>query len=194
MTSFLLVHGWQNRRPPGHWQHWLAGELSAAGHEVSYPQFPTPDEPARAEWTALLRSSLSGLGRSGSERVLICHSLAVPLWWGAAAELGELQADRVLLVAPPSPEVLREHREVAAFADGFAAPGPDADVRRRVRLVASDDDPYWPGGALPGFADPCGLDADLVAGGAHLDLPAGYGSWPSVLAWCTDPVVRITGR
>jgi hypothetical protein len=30
--------------------------------------------------------------------------------------------------------------------------------------------------------------------GAQLDLPAGYGACPSVLDWCADPSVRITGR
>jgi predicted alpha/beta hydrolase family esterase len=100
----LIRHGWQNRRPEG---HWLAGRLRDDGHEVRYPQFPEPD---------------------------------------------------------------------------------------RVLLVAADDDPYFPGGAASLYADRFGLDADVVPGGRHLDLPAGYGSWPSVLAWCTDPSVRITAR
>ena len=28
--GFLIVHGWENRRPEGHWQRWLAGALAAA--------------------------------------------------------------------------------------------------------------------------------------------------------------------
>ena len=195
--NVLIVHGWQNRRPEGHWQHWLAGRLREDGADVRYPQFPEPDEPVLGAWLDLLHSELAALGDGGggSERVLVCHSLAVLLWWQAAPSLGALQADRVLLVAPPSADVLRGFPEVAAFAPpGIETTPLPADVTARTRLVAADDDPYFPGGAASLYADRFGLDVDVVPGGRHLDLPAGYGSWPSVLAWCTDPSVRITGR
>ena len=191
--NVLIAHGWQNRRPQGHWQHWLAGRLRDDGHEVRYPQFPEPDVPVLDDWLELLRSELAALGRDGSERVLIAHSLAVLLWWQAAPSLGELQPDRVLLVAPPSADVLRGFPEVTAFAPpGIGTTPLPADLVARTRLVAADDDPYFPGGAAALYADRFGLDADVVPGGRHLDLPAGYGSWPSVLAWCTDPSVRIS--
>ncbi|NHC45315.1 RBBP9/YdeN family alpha/beta hydrolase [Motilibacter aurantiacus] len=191
--SFLLVHGWQNRRPPGHWQHWLADRLRAAGHQVAYPQLPEPDEPVPADWARELRRGLAAL--AGRERVLVCHSLAVVLWWREASTLGELQADRVLLVAPPAAEVLRTHAAVAAFAPAGVEEEPlPEDVRRRARLVASDDDPYFPGGAQRVYVERFGLDADLLTGAGHLDLDAGYGEWPGVLQWCLDPAVRITGR
>ncbi|MGY1594320.1 RBBP9/YdeN family alpha/beta hydrolase [Geodermatophilus sp. SYSU D00708] len=192
MISFLVAHGWENRRPAGHWQHWLAGELAAAGHPVVYPQFPSPDEPVLAEWQAELRRHLAALDPAG-ERVLVCHSLGVLLWWRTAASLGGLQPDRVLLVAPPSVERLRGEPAVATFVAGALLPLPD-DVRRRVRLVASDDDPYCPGGALEVFARPHGLDVDVLPGAGHLAMDDGYGAWPSVLRWCTDPAVRITAR
>ena len=192
--SFLIVHGWENRRPEGHWQHWLAGRLREDGAEVRYPQFPEPDAPVLGDWLDLLRSELAAPG-DGSERVLVCHSLAVLLWWQAAPSLGALQPDRVLLVAPPSADVLRGFPEVAAFAPpGIESTPLPADIVARTRLVAADDDPYFPGGAASLYADRFGLDADVVPGGRHLDLPAGYGSWPSVLDWCTDPSVRITAR
>jgi predicted alpha/beta hydrolase family esterase len=191
--SFLIAHGWENRRPPGHWQHWLAGELVAQGHQVLHPQFPEPDEPVLEVWVAELRRHLQQL--DGGERVLICHSLAVLLWWQAAPTLGELQPDRVLLVAPPSPDVLRKYAAVAAFVPpDIETTAPDPEQLRRVRLVAGDDDPYFPGGAAPVYEERFGLDVDEIPGGGHLDLPAGYGAWPSVFDWCADPSVRISGR
>jgi predicted alpha/beta hydrolase family esterase len=192
-TAFLIAHGWENRRPEGHWQRWLAGQLTDRGATVRYPQFPEPDEPVLADWTTLLRQELGRL--DGDERVLVCHSLAVPLWWQVAPSLGELQPDRVLLVAPPAPDVLRKYPAVEAFVpSGIETTGPEPEVLRRVRLVAGDDDPYFPGGAAPFYAERFGVDVDVIPGGGHLDLPAGYGSWPSVLDWCTDPSARITGR
>jgi hypothetical protein len=52
--GFLLLHGWQNHRPAGHWQHWLAGQLTALGYEVAYPQLPDPDHPDLERWLAEL--------------------------------------------------------------------------------------------------------------------------------------------
>ncbi|MFE9593124.1 alpha/beta hydrolase [Streptomyces sp. NPDC006294] len=62
------------------------------------------------------------------------------------------------------------------------------------RLVAGDGDPYCPGGTERHFGRPLGLDTDVVPGGAHLDLDAGYGAWPSVLAWYPTPGEPFTGR
>lgn len=51
-SSFLILHGWQNHRPEGHWQHWLAARLTDLGHEVVYPQLPDPDNPELDVWLA----------------------------------------------------------------------------------------------------------------------------------------------
>jgi len=59
--------------------------------------------------------------------------------------------------------------------------------------VSGDGDPYCPEGAAaayPGLA----ADADLVPDGRHRDRDAGYGPWPSVVAWCRDPAIRLVGR
>jgi hypothetical protein len=55
VIGFLVAHGWENRRPAGHWQHWPAGEPAAAGHAVVHPQSPSPDEPVLEERPAELR-------------------------------------------------------------------------------------------------------------------------------------------
>ena len=191
--SFLLLHGWRNRRPVGHWHRLLADALLAAGHQVLYPQLPEPDEPVLGDWTLDLYRSLAA--QRGDERVLVCHSLAVLLWWQAAPDLGPLQPDRVLLVAPPSPAFVRREPSMAAFApDAMETTPLDPDVRRRVRLVVSDADPYCPEGPEEVWARPHALDTDVIPGAGHLNPDAGYGPWPSVLAWCSDPSVRITGR
>ncbi|MGY1602079.1 RBBP9/YdeN family alpha/beta hydrolase [Geodermatophilus sp. SYSU D00815] len=190
-SSFLLLHGWENRRPAGHWQHWLADRLAQDGAQVLYPQLPEPDAPVLADWLVDLRRNLRA--QRGDERVLVCHSLAVLLWWHAAPSLGDLAPDRVLLVAPPAPGLIRTLPAVAAFVPGAMGTTPlPEDVVRRVRLVASDDDPYCPGGAEAVYARPFGLDVDLVPGAGHLEPASGYGPWPSVLEWCRDPATRIT--
>ena len=189
---FLVLHGWQNHRPAGHWQWQLTEALRAAGEQVLYPQFPTPDQPSKDAWTELLRAELAQLG--SGERVVVAHSLGVWLWLSVAGTLGpDERVDRVLLVSPPSAAVLAGYPEVADFATVPQDPGALARGARSTRLVAADDDPYCPGGAAAVFAG-LGLDTDVLPGAAHVDLDAGYGRWPSVEAWCRDPATRLVPR
>ncbi|MET8562535.1 alpha/beta hydrolase [Streptomyces flaveolus] len=190
--AYLILHGWQNHRPPEHWQHWLADRLTALGHRVGYPQLPDADDPDLDVWLGELARHLEELNDGPGERVVVAHSLSAVLWLHAAARGMKQQryADRVLLVSPPSGSVLARYPEVAAFAPpalDFTLPGP-------TRLVAGDDDPYCPGGADTVFAEPLGIPADVLPGAAHLDLDAGYGPWPAVLDWCVGGTAPLTAR
>ncbi|MFF3844611.1 RBBP9/YdeN family alpha/beta hydrolase [Streptomyces sp. NPDC002328] len=190
--SVLILHGWQNHRPEGHWQHWLADRLTEQGHAVIYPQLPAPDTPLLEEWLDALAAHLGALD-ARRERIVVAHSLSVLLWLHATARgLPGLDAvDRVLLVAPPSASVLARHPEVA----GFTPPDLRAlTLPRSTRLVAGDDDPYCPEGVQCAYGDPLGRTAELLPGAAHLDLDAGYGSWPSVLEWCVDEGTVLAPR
>ena len=186
MTTYLILHGFQNHRPAGHWQHWLAGELRARGHEVRYPQLPEPDAPVLADWLAALEEH--GERPAEGEFVVLAHSLSVLLWLRAGARRPD--ADRVLLVAPPSPPVTASIPAIAAFADGLDL----TETGVRARLVYGDGDPYCPEGADVHYGTPLGLDTDHVPGGAHLNPDSGYGEWASLLEWCEDPSVRVKGR
>ncbi|MEU8520346.1 alpha/beta hydrolase [Streptomyces sp. NPDC048577] len=191
MNTYLILHGYQNHRPAGHWQHWLAGQLAEHGHEVRYPQLPEPDAPVLEEWLAALREHL-GRPAGGGRPVVLAHSLSVLLWLRAAALAPDaVDVERVLLVAPPSPTVTASIPEIAAFADGL-----DLGVRLKAptRLVYGDGDPYCPEGADGHYGVPLGLDSDRVPAGAHLNPDSGYGPWPAVLEWCEDPAVRLSAR
>jgi predicted alpha/beta hydrolase family esterase len=187
-NGYLLLHGWQNRRPKEHWQHWLADELEAAGHRVAYPQLPDPDEPELDVWLKVLRDELAGL--AGDERVVVAHSLSVLVWLHAVARNEELDVDRVLLAAPASAKALSRFPVLAPFIAPRLAPRQVAGVR----LVGSDMDVWCPEGISRAFGGPLGLDAEIIPGGGHLSLDDGYGSWPSMLAWCLDPKTRIVPR
>jgi predicted alpha/beta hydrolase family esterase len=189
---FLVLHGWQNRRPSGHWHRFLVDGLRADGEQVLYPQFPDPDRPSLSEWTDLLRAELDQLG--SGERVVVAHSLGVTLWLHAVALLTAAErVDRVVLVSPPSPAVLAPYAEVADFSrvrvDGAAL----ERAATTTRLVYSDGDPYCPEGATA-VLSPARLDADFIPGAAHINPDSGYGDWPAMAAWCRDPTTRITSR
>ena len=184
---FLILHGWENHRPPEHWQWWLAEELRAEGEQVLYPQLPDPDSPSLAAWTEILHAELAQLG--DGERIVVAHSLGATLWLSAATGLTpEEQVDRVVLVAPPSPTVLRRSPEVLEFAKAHLGSGTTD-----TRLVCSDNDPYCPEGATKLLAG-LHLDTDMIPRGGHLNPDFGYGAWPSMLAWCLDPATRVSGQ
>ena len=81
MAKVLILHGWTNRRQPGHWQRHLANELRKQGHIVAYPQFPNPDQPKLGEWQELLAAELDILAEiEDGETIVIGHSLGCINW------------------------------------------------------------------------------------------------------------------
>jgi predicted alpha/beta hydrolase family esterase len=144
---FLVLHGWQNQRPPGHWQDWLTERLRASGEQVLYPQLPDPELPSLDAWLAVLRCELRMLG--AGERIVIAHSLGCLLWLRHAATAApEHRVDRVLLVCPAGPAALPA--ELAPFYDApLDAAAVRASARAGVELVCTDADPWCPEGRPP---------------------------------------------
>ncbi|MBO1737668.1 alpha/beta hydrolase [Leifsonia sp. TF02-11] len=191
MRAFLILHGWDNFRPPGHWQHELASALRRRGERVVYPQLPDAADPDVEAWRAAAAAALDEAAADGARVTVIAHSLGAALWLGARPDDSEAGAvvDRVLLVSPPSPGFLRGNPEVAAFAEL-----PVSRPAAQTRIVASDADPCCPEGAWTLFAEPLGIPLTTIPGGGHLTIAAGYGEWPSVLDWCLDPTAAIVPR
>ena len=191
--GFLLLHGWQNRRPADHWQHLLADELRGRGLAVRYPQLPSPDEPDLAEWEAAVRSEHAALGPGPV--TVVCHSLSTLLWLRIQAGARPLAADRVALVSPPSPELIAGQEAVHAFVDGSDADAgaPDAllfDGRLLGTgavgdsvVVAGDDDPWLPLGLGDTWRGRLDGRQVVVRGGGHLTPDSGFGAWPAMTAW-----------
>jgi predicted alpha/beta hydrolase family esterase len=188
--GILFLHGWHNRRPPGHWQREAAARLTARGHRVEYPQLPSPDEPTVVEWRTVAERSLAVLSSTGLPIVVVCHSLSCLLWLGARPSGPAVE--RVLLVAPPDPRVLASSPEVAGFV--ALALAVAAEDRNRLTIVASDNDEYCPDGAARLFGDRFGIRTVVLEGQGHLNTDAGYGEWPSLVAWCENAEVAIVPR
>jgi predicted alpha/beta hydrolase family esterase len=178
--SFLILHGYEGSEPE-HWQSWLADRLRRAGETVAYPDLPSPFAPTLAAWRAALEGALRELP---GEPVVVAHSLACILWLHHAAQpvLEGGRAERVLLVAPPSPA--GAPRAILPFFPAPVLPHRVAAAAQETRLVYAPDDPFCPEGAEAVYGEPLGLDADVLPGGGHINTLAGYGPWPQVEAWC----------
>lgn len=199
MARVLIIHGWTNRRPEGHWQRFLAGELRDQGHIVAYPQLPDADDPKLDAWLEVVLAELKMLGevgeRSNEELVVIAHSLGCITWIQAADKglISELPA-RLLLVAPPEPQP-------EAFP-GFASFVMPYDLERiknsvhsgakHVTLVGSDSDVWQPSGIQAGVGDIVGLQAVVVEGAKHFSHSDDFHRWQGVIDWVNDPSADLT--
>jgi predicted alpha/beta hydrolase family esterase len=190
MRAFLILHGWDNFRPPGHWQRELATALQQRGERVVYPQLPDAARPRLDAWREAADEALREAAAGGARVTVVAHSLGAALWLGARpAGPAQEAVERVLLVAPPSPGFLRQNPEIAEFAE-LTPSRPAADTL----IVASDDDPCCPEGAAVVHGEPLGIPVVTIPGAGHLTPATGYGEWPSVLEWCLDPSAEPRSR
>lgn len=181
MPRVVILHGWENRRPADHWEHWLADELRARGVEVDYPQLPDPDTPDLDTWLDIL----DGLVTRGTAPVtLVAHSLATSLWLTRLARGGSPGlVTRLALVAIPVPSVLAP-TVVAPFTDH--PPRVDALSGVELRVFEGEGDEYSPAGVRAEYAIDPAVPVEVVAGGGHLVPASGFGPWPRILEWSTS--------
>jgi uncharacterized protein len=196
MAKVLILHGWTNRRQPGHWQRHLANELRKQGHIVAYPQFPNPDQPKLAEWQELLVAELDILAEiDAGETIVIGHSLGCINWiQGASTGLITKPVDRVLLVAPADPRVLGEVEGLNVDLTDPAVAKATHESTASLTVLASEKDKWTPRGIHATFGEPLGLTPVILEGAGHLSLDDGFGAWQGVIDWVNDPKADLTRR
>ncbi len=196
MKRVLIIHGWENRRQPNHWQRNLAVALRRDGHTVAYPQLPNTDNPVLDEWLDVVENELSILDEvSNDELIVFGHSLGC-LTWLNAVKRGAVTSEvsRVMLVAPADP----------ALCDGastFQLDLHDASLKNAVHkaadstlLVASDIDPWIPQGVEATFATSLELPFVVIPGASHFAGEEGWGQWQGVIDWVTNPDADLSHR
>ncbi|ONI85658.1 hypothetical protein ALI22I_28235 [Saccharothrix sp. ALI-22-I] len=191
----LILHG-LGGSGPAHWQNWLAGELAHHGGSVDLPQFSSPDSPQLSVWLDELRSHLAAMPADGSvERVVVAHSLAGLLWLHHAGGSFDpvLRVDRVLLVAPPAPDFAGEPL-IASFLHPVLDPTAVRRAAVSTRLVVGEGDPYCGLTQAKELAEALRIELDVIVGGGHLNVDAGYGPWSAVLKWVRSARVPLTPR
>ena len=196
MKRVLIIHGWGNERPVGHWHRLLAKELRQQGHIVAYPQLPDTELPSLDRWLAVLKVELDMLHEAGDgELIVFGHSLGC-LTWLHITQSGMLQeqASRVMLVAPADPELCGE---VPSFQMDLNAESVKTATRKGAAatlLVGSDSDPWLPRGLEETFAKPLGLPFELVMGAGHFAVEEGWTPWAGVINWVADPNTDLSVR
>jgi predicted alpha/beta hydrolase family esterase len=196
MKRVLIIHGWGNERPNGHWHRLLATALRKEGHVVAYPQLPDTELPSLAKWLAVLRVELDMLNEAGDgELIVFGHSLGCLTWLHITqSNILKEQVSRVMLVAPADPELCDE---VPDFQMDLSAPEVKVAAHKAAKetlLVGSDLDPWLPKGLEATFAAPLDLPFVLVQRAGHFAVEEGWTPWQGVINWVNDPSADLAVR
>lgn len=194
----LIIHGWGNHRPAGHWHRRLATALRQQGHVVAYPQLPNTDLPNLEQWLEVVQAELEMLGEvNQNELIVVCHSLGCLTWLNLAIKgLAPEDVSRVLLVAPADPELCGE---VSSFVLDLTNPAVKQAVQASAKvtlLIGGDHDPWIPRGLQETFGSPLDIPAVVIPGAGHLSLddnPA-WGTWQGVIDWVNNPMASLKNR
>lgn len=186
MKKILLLHGWTNRRPEGHWLRETAAAMRSSGNQVWYPQFPEPDRPNAADWQELLRQEANMMDEVlDGEKIAIAHSLGTINWlYGATTNLFRKPFDRVLLVAIPDPVLTASAEGIEGEPFDFQQPGISDQLSKWSSssiAVASDLDRWQPRGI--DFYSELGLSTEIIPGAGHFSLDDGWGRWRGLENW-----------
>lgn len=197
MARVIIGHGYTNVRPEGHWQRNLAQSLRSSGHQVFYPQFPSPEAPEAQTWQSLLiaETGLAAEIEGAGELIFVGHSLGSVNWLLAASrEVLPATFDRVLLVAPADPSLLGRMRGFDLDLNDPNLAANVATATRSLTLIGSDSDPWSPNGVQATFGDPLQSEAIITPGAKHFSKDDGFGPWQGVIDWVANPQADLTLR
>ena len=186
MKKILLLHGWTNKRPEGHWMRLTAAALRSQGHQVWYPQFPSPETPDPQEWQDLLRQESNMMDEVEGEKICIAHSLGTTNWLiGALNDIYQKPFDRVLLVAPPDPQMTSQAEGIKGEPLDLSNPSLETQAKKWARellVIASENDKWLPRG-IEIYRDALQLQPLILSGAGHFSLDDGWGEWRGLQKW-----------
>lgn len=194
----LIIHGWGNHRPVGHWHRHLATALRQQGHVVAYPQLPNTDLPNLDEWLDVLKTELEMLSEiNDNELVVVAHSLGCLTWINIAMRgLAPKDVSRVLLAAPADPDLCGE---VPTFVMDLT----DTKIKSAVQaaskvtlLISGDQDDWTPRGLQETFGKPLDLPCVIISGAGHMTVEQSpsWGHWQGVIDWVNDPAASLKNK
>lgn len=163
-----------------------ASALRLAGHQVWYPQFPSPDSPKPDEWQDLLRQESNMMDEvAGGEKIVIAHSLGTINWlYGAMNDIFSKPFDRVLLVAIPDSRLIAQAEGIEGEPFDFSMEQIPQQINKwgiNISAVSSDADRWQPFGI--DFYESLGVQTSVIPGAGHFSLDDGWGRWQGLERW-----------
>lgn len=187
MKKIIFLHGWTNRRPEGAWHRLAVTELRNKGHQLWYPQFPSPDTPKTHEWQELLMQESAMMDEAeGDEKIAIAHSLGCLNWLVAAVSGGLKPFDRVLFVAPPDTQLTDSAEGIEGDPVDLTHPAILPAIKHNAKdfnIIASDNDDWIPRGIQKTYGDIWNMKPLIFPGAGHFRVEDGFGHWQGLVDW-----------
>ncbi|WP_042460964.1 RBBP9/YdeN family alpha/beta hydrolase [Neobacillus dielmonensis] len=177
--SFLILHG-LGGSGIDHWQSWLAQELGKRGYDVFYPTFSDYSSPEKQVWLEELDTVMNTIPKD-QPLTVITHSLGCILWLHYTSSKNRKLANRVILVAPPSPNIV-----LNAAKTFYPVPLSSGNLTRsaeEILFVHSTNDPYCSMEDAKSFKK-LGLSSINFPHSGHINTESGHGKWPWILQRC----------
>lgn len=123
---------------------------------------------------------------AGGEKICIAHSLGTTNWlYGALGDIYKEPFDRVLLVAPPDPQMTQAAEGIEEEPLDLNNPNLKTKSHqwaKQVTVVASDNDRWLPRG-IEIYREPLGVKPIVFPGAGHFSLDDGWGQWKGLIRW-----------
>ena len=186
MANIFIVHG-AFGSPYDNWQPWLYEKLTAAGHKVFVPHFPSPEAQSLQVWSEILEQYDMFWDE---ETIVVAHSI------GCAFAVDEVIASKqkikgAVLVSPFYS--LLDNAEFDEINEDFFCWEQEtlrefSNYCFHTHAFHGDNDPYVPLALAQEFCQNIGAALAVVSQGGHLNAAAGYGEFPALLQAVKDIV------
>jgi predicted alpha/beta hydrolase family esterase len=122
----------------------------------------------------------------GEEKICIAHSLGATNWlFGALGDIYKEPFDRVLLVAPPDPQMTQAAEGIEGEPLDLTDPNLKTKSQRwakRLVVIASDNDRWLPR-SVSIYEAPLEVKPIIFPGAGHFSLADGWGNWSGLIEW-----------
>lgn len=162
----LILHGWGGSDYP-HWQAHLASFLARDYGTVSFPLLDNPHFPSKNRWVKQVKEIIEEF----KPNIVVTHSLGSVLWLLIADEL-DICLDKLILVAPPSPET-----KIDTIKSFFPYSAPKTLRSKESMIIVSDNDEYINVDEAKELAKACGAKLEIIPNAGHINDKSGFGRW-----------------
>lgn len=167
----LILHGLNGSDYP-HWQSQLAMDLIKENFIVSFPSFPSRDNPKLQEWKEFLKKEIKHFNPD----IVVCHSLGNILWFHTCDEL-DIKLDKLMLVAPVRNEVLEDAKTF------FPYPIAKDLKANEIIMAASTNDPYLTVEEAIRLQSKLNIGMKIMENAGHINAASGFGKLDCALDW-----------
>ena len=173
MKKVLILHGWGGSDEP-HWQWWLAKELKKLDYEVSFPDLPNKDLPVLDVWMDSLKKEFDRF----QPDMVVCHSLAIILWFNFVNKYDIQELEKLMLVAP-----VRNDCDIKEISTFFPYPTPEDLRAKESILVGSTNDEYLDLDEAIQLQSKLNIGLKILQNAGHINADSGFGELSCAVDW-----------